>query len=77
MLFGFMFCNFYQSDLHNETCVALANLWIKHQQKNQIELCTSSNLVMVIKIACLLIPKSNIQVLPVVFTIGCGVVNKN
>ena len=32
---------------------------------------------MVIEIACLLIPESNIQVLLVVFTIECGVVNKN
>ena len=27
-----MFSNFYQLDLHKQTCVALANLW-KHQQQ--------------------------------------------
>jgi hypothetical protein len=49
----FMFSNFYLLDLHNETCVALENrrqsiskAWIENQN--------SSELVMVIKNACML-----------------------
>ena len=39
-----MSSNFYQSDLHNETCVELANLQ-RSVNKNQIENRTSSYLV--------------------------------
>ena len=51
--FFFKFSNFYQLDLHNKTCVALANLrW--SIIKNCIETWTSPHLVKVIKSACLL-----------------------
>ena len=59
MLFGlfFMFSNFYWFTLHNQTCVALANLrW--SMTKDWIENQTSLNLVMVIGSAYLLIPKA-------------------
>ena len=51
----FMFSNFCWLDLHNETCVGLANLrW--NFSKNWIENWTLSDLVMVVGSACLVSP---------------------
>ena len=56
VLFGmfFIFTNFYILDLHNKTRVALANLQL-NICKNQIEIHTFPNVVMVIGLGCLLI----------------------
>ena len=57
MLVGsfFKFSSFSQLDLQNQTCVALASL-CRSISKNWIENQSSPYLVMVIGIACLLIP---------------------
>ena len=56
VLFGsfFMFSNFYQLDLHNETRVAITNLqW--NARNNRIENRPYLDVVMVIESSCLLI----------------------
>ena len=59
--------------LHNETWVALANLWWIIN-KNPTQNPTSFSLV--IMIACLLISWLNAQVLSLVFHVECEIVNK-
>ena len=71
-----IFSNFYLLELCNETCVAVANLPWWSISNNQIENWTSPDLVVVMGSAHLWIPKLNSYVMPILFIIKCGVINR-
>jgi hypothetical protein len=71
-----MFSNFYQLDLQNEASVASMQMYDEASTKIGLKIGPSLVQLRFLEVHVLLISSLNIWVLPILFAVECGVVNR-